>query len=119
MLYSSASRSVEAYIINDTPDTLKYLRQGLLHGIMPHTPIAVILPHSHNSGAFLAESSGAATGVEGQVIYTWSNGDWLYLNFNNPYIGSNTYSAHTSLPNIVTWGGGGGDNAVVTYHIRR
>ncbi|QQP10653.1 hypothetical protein FJQ98_15445 [Lysinibacillus agricola] len=55
------------------------------------------------------------TGVEGTIFYKVPDGE-IALYFDNPYIGSNDFSAHSSSPTIKARAiGGSGDSCEVTY----
>jgi hypothetical protein len=71
---------------------------------------------------FGSESNGFMTGTHGAVTYSVSNGQGIYLNWTDPYAGSNSYiSAVDGMPYhgkiLVTRSGGGGNNAVVVLTI--
>ncbi|KAF5687098.1 crystal et79 [Fusarium circinatum] len=59
-----------------------------------------------------AESDGIMSGDEGYVIYTSAAGD-LTFNFDNPYVGDNSY--HPSVPDQfnVSSSGGDGNNCII------
>jgi hypothetical protein len=61
-----------------------------------------------------AESDGIATGDQGTVTYSSQAGDFV-INFNNPNVGSNSYSDSSPPGYSITQDGGSGDNAKVTF----
>src|SRR5262249_24719677 len=91
-------------------------RRGLLNERQP-TP-ALRIP-GLDSAQWESESHGFCTGTEGWVEFEVSDDSGVIrLHWNNPFIGSNKYS-HTA-PRLyqVSYKGGVGDNATVTFEIR-
>jgi hypothetical protein len=102
----AAARSMTITINNKAHRaTLHRTALGLSHGIWAQgggqVPPGNIAPQT--SAVFGAESSGIATGVEGfanyAVISQGANIGWVYIYFDNPFIGSNEVKCSTSSPN--------------------
>lgn len=114
---ADSARSVEATIENLTDSAFTFSKQDMKGGVMKEAPTADIPPQSN--GSFLATSHGVATGTSGSVYYNVEGiKDKIQLIFDNPFAGSNSYDIKTPKGFEGTIGGGGGNNAAVTYTIR-
>jgi Aegerolysin len=139
--YSSAvpSRTEKILVQNDTGMTLRRTSTNLAHGVWctsqlgtaisgvvvrnPAMPPTTIAPHA--TVGVCSESSGFLTGTEGFATYMVVRGSpaacnaLLKLHWNNPYYGSNTYSAQELFHNNHLGFGFdeevGGDDATVRY----
>jgi hypothetical protein len=123
---SSAARSVKTTFFNDGNCTFDLTGATLYHGIWSIYPPITIYPHA--SVVFGSESNGLFTGTEGVVHYApqpgcANNPPSFTLYWDDPYVGSNSYSWGFNSPNPGGWkltmSGGSGDNASVSYHLFR
>jgi Aegerolysin len=138
--YSNAasSRTENILIENDTGMILRRTSTNLAHGVFctselgtaisgvvvpnPAVPPTTIAPH--RTVAFCSESSGFLTGTEGFATYRVIRGPaacnaLLRLHWDNPFIGSNSYSARELFHNNHLGFGYdeeiGGNDATVRY----
>ena len=89
-------------------------KTNLAHGEWVSTPTNV---PAGGDEKFRADSDGFMTGVEGTIFYKVPDGE-IALYFDNPYVGSNDSSAHSSSPTTQARAiGGSGDSCEVTYII--
>jgi len=110
-----ASRSVTLILKNASSSHI-YFQGGSLSG----GEWDVLPPPSIPAGSLLAwtsQSDGFLTGTQGTASFNTSAGlpAVLTINWDNPYVGSNSYSANAASPFNVSWQGGGGDNAIVVF----
>lgn len=109
-----AARSVKCTLTNQSKRTLHLVDCGLSWGIWVTAPPAQIA--DNQDGTWKSESDGPATGTEGWVEYRLDDvaGKFKFT-WNNPFVGSNTYS--TSAPPGYNSGhqGGSGNDASVMY----
>ena len=110
-----SARSVTATLINKTNQSLTLIGSKLVHGTWSENQTPPSEIPAGGQGNWMAESNGFATGVEGTVTYLAGNVGQAACYFDNPYVGSNSYSG--SAPNgfVITVVGSGGDNSTVTY----
>ncbi|KAF5592301.1 uncharacterized protein FSUBG_10194 [Fusarium subglutinans] len=108
------ARSTQITIENHTSQDFHGGHGGLDHGIWSEN-IPDTIPKGQ-SGTMRAESDGIMSGDQGYVIYTSAAGN-LQFDFDNPYVGDNSY--HPSVPNQfnVSSSGGDGNNCIITYTI--
>jgi hypothetical protein len=115
-----AARSVYSTLVNNTGATL-ILNSGsttLAHGIWTTYPPSVVYPYTTVN--WRSESNGTATGTAGTARYgvyynnQLVNGDYV-MNWNNPYIGSNSYSEGWPGGFRSSHSGGSGNDASITY----
>eukprot|EP01084_Bolivina_argentea_P155125 270359_1 len=111
---SSASRSVGVRIENKT--SVSFFRDGysLSHGVWTNYAPQEIAPNS--TVKFMSESNGFMTGTEGYVYYK-AKGEKIWLKWNNPYAGGNTFNHYGSSSFNVSRRGGSGDNGYVYWTI--
>ena len=111
-----SARSTTVKLQNTTDFTLTLINAELDHGIWSQNqyPPRTIGPKSE--GSWMSESDGFMTGTEGSVTYQLSDSKGnVYIEWDNPYIGSNSYK-HTAPAGFeISQSGGSGDNAVVTF----
>ena len=122
-----AARSTTIIVNNESNAALVRSSWNLLHGIwsrdqLPPEHILAGTPASPFTVTWESESQGAATGTEGQVVYTFPDGQTtVTIYWDNPYIGSNGYNITFSGPHAGTHQGGftegDDDNATVTFTI--
>jgi hypothetical protein len=112
----AAARSVLITFHNQSKLTLEMAGGRLAHGEWTHRPPKTIGPNQKVTWA--SESNGFMTGTEGTVTYRIKGGGQVYLWWDNPYAGGNSYDASVpagyQLPNH----GGSGDNARVDWVFR-
>lgn len=98
---------------NETSDVYALNHQSMLHGEWTQPPPESIGANSVTT--IIAASDGA--GVQGSAYYGNRDNLSFTFNFDNPVIGSNSYSASaTPTPQYeCTSNGGGGTNSSVTY----
>src|SRR6266705_1375406 len=121
-----AARSTRVILENRTGTNWALVKKdsGLDHGIWSDKPPGFVGNHAE----WGSESWGFLRGTQGWVIYEVPSGDVLNpllslrLDWDNPYYGSNSYSASVDPPGqadgtgfSVGYFGGGGDDAVVTF----
>eukprot|EP01084_Bolivina_argentea_P074757 135591_1 len=58
------------------------------------------------------------TGTEGYAWFVINDSESFKVTWNNPYVGSNSYSYTTPKGFVVLYSGGGGDRAVTTFMIK-
>ena len=112
-----SARSVKATLVNTTNQLLTLQSTQIDHGEWGKQPPATIQPNGQ--GDWEAHSHGFATGVEGTVAYHIGQGQNQSVSayFDNPYIGSNEFTATVTPPTGFTCAvtSSGGDDAEVTY----
>ncbi|MFF4590873.1 Crystal protein ET79 [Streptomyces sp. NPDC001388] len=69
------------------------------------------------SGSWQSESDGFMTGTEGEVQYLLAGAGYVTVHWNNPYVGSNSYSCTVPAHYTCSRTGGGGDNATVAFTV--
>jgi hypothetical protein len=113
----SAARSVEVKFENLTDFTLRRVGFDLPHGVWTSFPPENIGPGDVMS--WQTESDGFMTGTEGKVEYrSDSESEKLFVKWDNPFIGSNSYQEGAPNGYRVDRAGGAGDNASVTFTLR-
>ncbi|KAF5637784.1 hypothetical protein F52700_4486 [Fusarium sp. NRRL 52700] len=108
------ARSTQMTIENHTSQDLHGGSGGLVHGIWSEG-VPETIPKGQ-SGTMRAESDGIMSGDQGYVYYKSAAGD-MQFNFDNPFVGDNSYS--TSVPDhfSVSKSGGAGNNCMLTWTI--
>ncbi|MFT3772567.1 MAG: hypothetical protein QM820_44820 [Minicystis sp.] len=86
-----ATRSTTSTITNATSSDWTLSSARLDHGVWATNPPNIVKAGSTFS--FRAESDGLATGDEGTVIYTCSDGDFQFY-FDNPFLGTDGYAVN-------------------------
>lgn len=116
-------RSTRVLIHNETDEELSLLRGvcnvgewGRKGARAPQNFIA-----RGATGEVGTDSHGVLNGTEGSVRYRIGrvDHDEVYLEWNNPVLGSNSYHQHVGPSHDVFRRGGGGNNAVVEFYIYR
>ena len=110
----AASRSVTANFVNNADVALIRDSGSLSHGIWTFQPPARIEVGATVS--WESESSGVATGTEGEVTYKIETGPGqtagsAHFHWDNPFVGSNSYDEATPVGYKADRAGGDGDNA--------
>jgi len=90
-----AARSVTITLSNRTGYTLSRANWVVDHGIWSTLPPETIA--NHTTVTWATESNGFLTGTEGHIYY-WigDTNQWVYLHWDNPYVGSNSYDQSVS-----------------------
>lgn len=111
-----ASRSVTVVLKNASSSHI-YFASGSLSGGEWDTSLPPSIPPG-TLVAWTSQSDGFMTGTQGTASFNLSAGlpVILTVNWDNPFYGSNSYSASATPPFNVGWQGGGGDNAVVVFN---
>jgi hypothetical protein len=123
-----SARSVTVNFFNQLGNTkLLLVGSGLSHGewAAGAQPPSVITPNMQVT--WESDSDGVATGTQGWVRYypvravppsqaepppMAPDSETIYFTWDNPFVGSNSYSTSAPSPYILTYQGGSGDNAV-------
>ena len=109
-----SARSTTVKFNNTTSETLTLTDANLSHGVWSRNlyPPKTIAPKS--SATWMSESDGFMTGTEGTVTYLSSKGN-VTIHWDNPYVGSNSYSDSAPSGFVMSRTGGDGDNATVSF----
>ncbi|MFD9356943.1 hypothetical protein [Streptomyces sp. NPDC060031] len=110
-----AARSTHVRLVNLTDRHWTFGEASLSHGIWSSRLPEVIAPYS--AGDWQSESNGVMTGTEGRATYSTANGP-VEVRWNNPFVGSNTYSCRVPAGYSCERFAGSGDNASVTFEVR-
>ncbi len=111
-----AARSVNVSFTNKSDVALILGGTSLLHGEWTTEPPARI--EAGQTVSWRSESNGVATGTEGTAYYDIDGlgiTSRSLFHWDNPYVGSNSYSEVTPETFKASHSGGGGDNAHVTW----
>ncbi|MFE1291779.1 aegerolysin family protein [Streptomyces sp. NPDC058751] len=113
---AQSARSTRVHVVNGTTTTLYRNYSSLSHGVWDdETP-----PESIDGGSQVvwgSHSSGVMTGTEGDARYSIGNAGEVSIHWNNPYVGSNSYSCTAPAGYSCARSGGSGDNADVWFTI--
>lgn len=123
-----AARSVDVYFENYLNYSLSLKQDSLKldHGIWDVYPPQKIVQGDSGTpgkGHWKTESDGFATGTEGSCTYAFYDAAadqicYVNVHWDDPYAGSNEYDITTDSVNAkVSYSGGDGDNASVTFKI--
>ncbi|QGI66452.1 uncharacterized protein FFB20_02727 [Fusarium fujikuroi] len=112
---TAAPRRIAVSLVNNTQQTLTWVDSGVDHGTRDaHEPDTIGPGGTGNWGL---KSDGIQTGCEGWM--KWSigdNGPIVRLNYDNPYVGSNSYSYSVeSAQYTINRQGGTSDYATVKF----
>ncbi|KAF5538914.1 crystal et79 [Fusarium phyllophilum] len=112
---TAAPRRIAASLVNNTQKTLTWVDSGVDHGTRDaHAPDTI---GPGDTGKWGLKSDGFQTGCEGWM--KWSigdNGPIVKLDYNNPYVGANSYSCSVdSAKYTAEREGGTGDHATVRF----
>jgi hypothetical protein len=113
-----AARSVSVNFVNNADVALIRASGSLSHGIWTSQPPGRI--EAGTTGSWESESSGFATGTEGEVTYNIETGPGqtsgsAHFHWDNPFIGSNSYDEAVPVGYKADRSGGDGDNATVNW----
>lgn len=110
----AAARSTTVTFINNTNFNLSLSQANLSHGSWGTFPPSSIPAHSRVN--WESVSDGVGTGTEGIATYLIGSGDGsVTTQWDNPFVGSNSYKCYTSSGYSISYSGGSGDNANVTF----
>jgi len=113
-----ASRSVQVHFNNNTNSVMTLKKAALSHGVWSQDGEP---PQSIAAGAqkipWGSESEGLWTGVEGYVTYMLGTGGEVTLNWDNPHLGSNSYSSSAPGGYSCACSGGSEDNTNITFNL--
>ena len=117
----AAARSTYVTLVNWSSCDLTRTAYWLDHGEWTYIPPDVI-PYNYQ-GQWESESNGILTGTEGHARFRTSDcdnradkGKFIEVHWDNPYVGSNSYdSIGSDWAFLVTYSGGTGNNASVTF----
>jgi hypothetical protein len=118
-----AARSTIVKVVNRSSYKLFLVQSSLQlqHGIWDSYPPQKIA--AEGTGSWETESDGFMTGDEGQCAYQFidEGGESISkitITWDDPFVGSNQYSISSDSASVkVSYSGGGGNNATVTYTI--
>jgi hypothetical protein len=125
-----AARSFSITVFNWTGTPWHRVNMGLSHGMWSNggslVPPEQLPKASFNEDGdaqpgvafFESESDGAATGTEGFADFDGPKGP-LHIEWDNPFIGSNHFSASASGVFALGWGDPGGNDAHIDLTIRK
>jgi len=105
-----ADRSVDVRVYNNTESYMTLWNKSLAHGCWSTQPTNILVGTISDFGA---QSCGFLTGTEGQADYDAPNSDDFQIYWDNPFVGSNSYSVTVSNKSkySVKYTGGGGDHS--------
>ncbi|KAF5627602.1 voltage-gated potassium channel [Fusarium sp. NRRL 25303] len=108
-------RTIAASLVNNTQQTLTWADSGVDHGTRDDHALDTIGPG--DTGKWSLKSDGFQTGCEGWMKWRiGDNGPIVRLDYDNPYVRSNSYSCSVdSAEYTVKRQGGTGDFATVKF----
>ena len=119
-----SARSTLIEFNNITDYLLILTNSNLSHGVWNGGPATVIQPGAKGRVIGNNESNGFMTGDQGSLSYAVIGVDnnapnkiaSIGMNWDNPYTGSNGYSASCSAESLtLNYSGGSGDNSTITF----
>jgi hypothetical protein len=117
---ATAARSVSVTFRNNTTHNLTMRYSEVFSGVWRLRPRIYVYPSQEIYWG--TESNGFMTGTSGAVMYDMDNGENFTVKWNNPYVGSNTYTfSGTALGTggfKIVRSGGSGNNAQVTLTLQ-
>ncbi|KAJ4251066.1 hypothetical protein NW762_011717 [Fusarium torreyae] len=110
-------RTIKASVLNKTTQNLNWVDSGVDHGVRDGHAPDVIKPQGE--GKWSLKNDGVKTGCEGWMKWRiGDNGPVVKLEYNNPFVGSNTYSCSVDSDDyVVQREGGTGDKATVKFTV--
>uniref|UniRef100_UPI0004CB92B3 aegerolysin family protein n=1 Tax=Streptomyces rimosus TaxID=1927 RepID=UPI0004CB92B3 len=114
---ATAARSTRVRLVNNTGVLLARSGVGLSHGIWTGDDVPPSLIKPDDWATWKSESDGVATGTEGWVEYLLAGGSKITLRWNNPFVGSNSYSCEVPPGRTCAKAGGSGNNAAVVFTV--
>ncbi|MFD5921354.1 Crystal protein ET79 [Kitasatospora sp. NPDC058201] len=112
-----AARSTRVTLVNQSGSQMVQSWENLSHGCWTNGELPLQYLFVGQSITWASESCGALTGTEGDVGYVVAGGS-VSIHWNNPYLGSNSYSCTVPGGYSCERTGGGGNNAEVTFRIK-
>lgn len=110
-----AARSTLIRLENKTSLPLNRTSVKLPHGAWTENSYPPEKIPPGKGGVFQAESDGFMTGDEGTVIYYLVGEGMVTIGWDNPFVGSNSYTQSAPKSFSISHSGGSGDNAEVTF----
>jgi hypothetical protein len=107
---------VAVVLRNTTADvTLRLVAASLSHGDWD-VPVPALVP-PQSVAAWTAESDGLWTGTQGTAQFAVESdpSQIVTLNWDNPFVGDNSFSADAPAPFHMSYTGGAGDTTVVVF----
>lgn len=111
-----AARSTAVSLKNSTGTMLFRSWTNLDHGCWTNGQLPPESVSRWTTRSWQSESCGMMTGTEGEAKYSLGGGE-LVVRWNNPYIGSNSYSCSAPGGYHCGWTGGSGNNAQVAFEV--
>jgi aegerolysin len=112
-----AARSTDVYLTNQTPSSLSRTYANLSHGEWTEDlPPEKIEPS--NQSHWKSESKGFLTGTEGIVKYHLDGAGEVMIHWDNPFVGSNSYTNSAPKGYEISHSGGSGNNASVEFTLK-
>ncbi|QRV32440.1 Crystal protein ET79 (plasmid) [Streptomyces californicus] len=111
-----AQRSTRITVTNSTGQGMQRVWSKLSHGCWTNDELPPDNIPAGRSTAFGSESCGLATGTEGETNFAVPGGQ-VEIRWNNPFVGSNSYSCTTPSGYYCSRSGGSGNNANVHFTI--
>ncbi|MCP9956601.1 aegerolysin family protein [Streptomyces sudanensis] len=115
---AAAARSTQVTLGNYTGHGLTKTWEKLDHGCWTKDMLPPDYIPNGRVPSWASESCGFATGTEGRAVYAIAGGGEISLHWNNPYVGSNSYSCFVPDGYTCSRTGGSGDNAQVRFDVR-
>ncbi|GIZ48097.1 hypothetical protein CKM354_001117000 [Cercospora kikuchii] len=120
---ANSARSVGVILRNLTGRTIYLKHSALQHGFWTQaSPLPSSIPGDAAAG-WMSESQGFMTGTEGDVHFSFDspgNDAAIFLHWNNPFVGSNSYSASVGDGAYkIVYENGDGDNANIIYTLSK
>jgi hypothetical protein len=112
-----AARSTHITFNNRTDQQLIRTGAKLQHGIWTEQLFPPESIEAGSSGDWQSESDGLFTGTEGTAQYVLRDVGNVEVHWDNPYVGSNSYTNSAPKGYEIQRDGGSGDNAAVTFTI--
>ncbi|MBW5481926.1 Crystal protein ET79 [Streptomyces bambusae] len=116
---AAAQRSTHVTLQNRTEEQMDRTSSSLKHGTWSHNMLPPDVVYPMSNSAWQSESNGFMTGTEGTAVYNMYAVGNVSISWNNPYVGSNDYSCDVPTGYTCERDGGGGDNAQVTFTVRK
>jgi len=112
----AAARSVQVVFANLTPENLILTSSNLLHGIWSPEQAPPKTITKYSKAIWQSESDGFMTGAQGNASYAFQTdaSQVVTVNWDNPYSGSNDFSANAPKGFDATTTSASGDRATVT-----
>ncbi|MER8042109.1 Crystal protein ET79 [Streptomyces sp. NPDC094032] len=117
---ATAARSTTVTLTNNSGKLLVRDGSWLGWGIWSDGMLPPSMVQPGVTAKWASESEGLMTGTEGQVTFTMTGeSNKVTVYWNNPYVGSNSYSCSVPSGYTCTRSGGGGDNASASFNVSK